>query len=491
MALVATSTRYGYHRDEMYFIAAGAHPAFGYPDQPPIVPLVTWAMQEIAPGSLLLLRLPSELVAAATTVLAALVAREVGGSRRAQVIAAACTAASGVALAVGHFVTTTTFDLLSTTALGWLLVRAVVRGSGAAVLAAGVVAGIGGEAKPQVLFVATVFALVLLVVGPRRPLVSWWGAGGVAAAVALTMPYAVWQQIHGWPQLTVAGNIAGSAEGGRAGFIPFQLVMVSPLLVPVWVAGLLAPFRRAALRSLRFVPIAYGALAVLYIVGNGKAYYLASLYPLLLGLGAVPVAAWTLRARYGAAVLWAAIGLSAAVSAVIALPLLPETSLQGSFVMAVNPDMGETVGWPAFANTVAERLARDPAGRAAAHGDLHEQLRRGGRRRPARRLTRAAARLQRAQRVQRVGAAAADRHPRAAHRLRRAGRRGAGLHELPEAGDDRRRGRPRQRRAGASAASVPGLGAVVGALAPTHALQLGSEDGEHVVGVLRRPARCA
>src|SRR4029077_7108627 len=97
VALVATSTRYGYHRDEMYFIAAGAHPAFGYPDQPPIVPLVTWAMQEIAPGSLLLLRLPSELVAATTTLLAALVAREIGGSRRAQVIAAACTAVSGVA----------------------------------------------------------------------------------------------------------------------------------------------------------------------------------------------------------------------------------------------------------------------------------------------------------------------------------------------------------------------------------------------------------
>ena len=361
VALVATSSRYGYHRDEMYFIVAGSHPAFGYPDQPPIVPLVTWAMHELDPGSLLVLRLPSALVAAATTLLAALIAREVGGTRRAQAIAAACTASAGVALAVGHFVTTTTFDLLSTTALGWLLVRAVVRRSGVAVLAAGVVAGIGGEAKPQVLLVAAVFAAVLVTLGPRRPLVSWWGAGGVAAAVVLTLPYALWQQLHGWPQLTVAGNIGGSAEGGRAGFIPFQLVMVSPLLVPVWVAGLLAAFRRPALRSLRFVPVSYGVLAVLYIAGDGKAYYLASLYPLLLGLGAVPVAAWTLRARYGATVLWTAIGLSAAVSAVIALPLLPETSLQGSFVMAVNPDLGETVGWPAFANTVAEAWHAIPA----------------------------------------------------------------------------------------------------------------------------------
>jgi len=83
VVLVATSTRYGYHPDEFYFIVAGSHPALGYPDQPPLVPLVSWAMHELEPGSLLLLRLPSALAAAATTLLAALIAREVGGSRRA------------------------------------------------------------------------------------------------------------------------------------------------------------------------------------------------------------------------------------------------------------------------------------------------------------------------------------------------------------------------------------------------------------------------
>src|SRR5581483_10355447 len=96
VALLATSTRYGYHRDELYFIVAGSHPALGYPDQPPLVPLVCRAMHDLW---------PSALVAAATTVVAALVAREAGGARRAQTIAAACTAASGFALAVGHFVT--------------------------------------------------------------------------------------------------------------------------------------------------------------------------------------------------------------------------------------------------------------------------------------------------------------------------------------------------------------------------------------------------
>jgi 4-amino-4-deoxy-L-arabinose transferase-like glycosyltransferase len=361
VVLVATSTRYGFHRDEMYFIVAGSHPAFGYPDQPPLVPLLSWAMHELAPGSLLVLRLPSALAAVATTILTVLVSRELGGGRRAQVIAATCVGVSGFALAVGHFVTTTTFDLLSTTAFFWLIVRAIVRESRPSILAAGIVVGVGCEAKPQVGFVAGVVVGTLLVAGPRSVLRSWWTAGGILAAVVLAAPYAVWQQQHGWPQLTVAHNIAGSAEGGRIGFLPFQLVMVSPVLVPVWIAGLLAPFRRPALRALRFVPLTYGLLAAAYLAGNGKAYYLASLYPVLLGIGALPTAEWTLRTRSRARLLATAVVLSAAVSGVIALPLLPERSLQGSVVMALNPDQGETVGWSRFLETVSTAWHRIPA----------------------------------------------------------------------------------------------------------------------------------
>ena len=151
--LVATSTRYGYHRDELYFIVAGQHPAFGYPDQPPLVPLLAAAMHELAPESLLVLRMPSAFVAAATTILAALVAREVGGRRR-EADRGRCTASSGFALAVGHFVTTTTrsaqHDRLP------LAARCARSsgGAGRAILAAGIVVGVGFEAKPQVGIVA-------------------------------------------------------------------------------------------------------------------------------------------------------------------------------------------------------------------------------------------------------------------------------------------------------------------------------------------------
>lgn len=359
--LLATSTRYGYHRDELYFIVAGSHAAFGYPDQPPLVPLLSWAMNSLAPGSLLVLRSPSALAAATTTTLAALIARELGGDTRPQVIAAMCTAVSGFALAVAHLVSTTTPDLLSTTALGWLAVRAVVRGSGPSLLAAGIVVGLGVEAKPQVGLVAAAMTATLLVVGPRAPLRSRWAIGGAVAATALAAPYVVWQAQHGWPQVTVAGNIAGSQEAGRVGFFPFQLVMVSPFLVPVWVAGLLAPFRRAAWHLLRFLPITYALMALLYFAGNGHAYYLASLYPLLLGLGALPTAEWTLRARSRTTLFALAIATSGAVSGLIALPLVPERNLQGSIVIALNSAQGDTVGWPSFVHAVASAWRKIPA----------------------------------------------------------------------------------------------------------------------------------
>jgi 4-amino-4-deoxy-L-arabinose transferase-like glycosyltransferase len=358
--LLATAGRYGYHRDELYFIAAGAHPAFGYPDQPPLVPLLSHAMQVVAPGSLIALRLPSALIASSTVVVAALICRELGGTTRAQVIATACTAASAFALATGHFVTTTTADLLTTTLLLWLVVRAVAIGSSRPMLWAGVVVGLGAQAKPQVALVAVVLVAALALVGPRRLLLSLWTLGGLVAALVLAAPYLLWQAQHGWPQLTVAGNVAGSAEGGRLGFVPFQLVLVSPLLSVVWIVGLVALF--GSLSMFRFLGLTYLLVAGAYLVGNGKAYYLASLYPALLAVGALPVDEWLRRGRTRVRVAAASlvVVVSAAISAVVALPLLPASALNGSAALALNPDLGETVGWPELVTTVATVWHRLP-----------------------------------------------------------------------------------------------------------------------------------
>jgi hypothetical protein len=107
--LLAVAGRYGYHRDELYFLAAGHHPAWGYPDQPPFVPMLARILSEVAPGSVAVLRAPSAVAAGCVVLLTGLSARELGGGRTAQVLAAATMASGAVLYGVGHLLSTATF----------------------------------------------------------------------------------------------------------------------------------------------------------------------------------------------------------------------------------------------------------------------------------------------------------------------------------------------------------------------------------------------
>jgi 4-amino-4-deoxy-L-arabinose transferase-like glycosyltransferase len=357
VVLVAFASGYGPHRDELYFVAAGRHLAWGYADQGPLTPLIARAMTEIASGSLTVLRLPSAFAAGTTVLLTGLLARELGGSRRAEVLAAACAAVASIVLVTGHWLSTSTFDLLAWTAVTWLVVRAVRTGEDRLWLAAGVVLGAGLLNKPLPAFLAVGLAAGVLVAGPRRLLRNPYVQGAAAIALALWSPWIAWQASHGWPQLDVAREIAGGGSTSSEAWwaiVPFQLLLVSPLLAPVWVAGLVGLFRDPALRDLRFVAWAWVVLAVVFMASAGKPYYLAGLLPVLVAAGAVQVDRWLGRGRVGArrAMVGAAIGLSAAVGAVIALPVLPADSLGP--VLAMNEDVGETIGWPQLARTVAD-----------------------------------------------------------------------------------------------------------------------------------------
>jgi 4-amino-4-deoxy-L-arabinose transferase-like glycosyltransferase len=354
-ALLLASGRYGYHRDELYFIEAGRHLAFGYPDQPLMTPLLARAMDLLAPGSLLVLRLPAALAAMGSIVSAGLIAREAGGSRRAQAIASCCCAVSAITLAASHLLTTTALDLGFTSVLLWLLVRLLRTGDERlwAVIGATVGAGLLNKLLVGILVAAVVG--MMAIGGPRRPLCSRWVWLGAVLALLGALPYLLWQIAHGLPQLQVAHSQALSEEeGGRAGFIPFQLIFVGPLLLPVWLSGLVGLFRRARWRAFRSFGFAYLALAAAMLVVNGKAYYLAGFYPLLLGFGAVCTDGWLAR---GGVQRWSLLGgaiiVTAAISAVLGLWLLPERSLGGSIVLKLNSTSGETVGWPRFTDTVA------------------------------------------------------------------------------------------------------------------------------------------
>ena len=363
--LLVVAARYGPHRDEMYFVRVGGAPAFGYVDQPPLTPLLAHALDAATGGSLVGLRTPSALMAGLVVVLTGLLAAEFGGGQRAQVIAAASAAVSSFLLATGHLLSTTTLDVFVWALLSWLVVRAL-RDGGPVWLAVGAVAGVGLENKLQPAFLLAALLVGVLAVGPRSALAARWPWLGGAVALALWAPNLVWQVTHGFPMVAIAASIAA---GGSASsqpwylFPPFLLVLVSPLLVPVWAVGWWRLLRDPALATWRAFAPAAVLLVVVFMATGGKPYYVAGLYPVLLAASAEPVAAFTRRSAGRARLVGAALVLSLAVNAAIVLPVLPVTAVGVS--NALNPDLGETVGWPRFADTVARVRASLPDARVA------------------------------------------------------------------------------------------------------------------------------
>jgi 4-amino-4-deoxy-L-arabinose transferase-like glycosyltransferase len=360
--LVVFAERYGYHRDELYFLEAGRHLAWGYPDQPPFVPLVARLMNDLDPGSVTVLRLPSAIVAAAIAPLTAALTCRFGGERSAQLLAAGSIAFSVILLGAGHTLSTTTFDLLA-----WVLILSLVlvilRGGDERLwLAVGLLAGAGLLDDDLVVFLMAALVGGIAIAGPRRTLRSAWvWAGGIIAA-AMWAPYLVWQARHGWPELTVSRGIANGASGSstpRWLFLPEQLVIVSVFLAPVWIAGLVRVFRAPELRFARPIGWAYLLLAVVFVVTGGKVYYLAGIYPLLLAVGAQPTLSWIRRGRRRVRRVSLALGLAlAALSSVaIALPVTPIHNLHKT---GFEYDIGETVAWPTYVREIATAWSRLP-----------------------------------------------------------------------------------------------------------------------------------
>jgi hypothetical protein len=169
-------------------------------------------------------------------------------------------------------------------------------------------------------------------------------------------PNLVWQVANGFPQLELSGAIAAGSSGTSEPwyvFLPFQLILVSPLLVPVWALGWWRLARDPELRVWRAFAVAYVVLAVVFTATGGKPYYLAGLYPVLLAAGTTPVLAWVRSRAWRSVTVGAALVLSLAVSSVLMLPLVPTDRLAATPIVDINYDAGETVGWPQFTATVA------------------------------------------------------------------------------------------------------------------------------------------
>lgn len=353
---LALAGRYGFHRDELYFVVAGDHLAWGYVDQPPLTPLLARLSSEVFGDSLVGLRVLPALTAALVVVITALVARELGGDRGAQVLAAVAAAVSGLVLVVGHMLTTAGADLLAWMLLIWLALRLFRTRDDRLWLPIGLVVGVALLNKYLVVLLLIGLLAGLLAHGPRSVLRSPRLAIGVLLAAAVVAPNLWWQATHDWPQLTVAGGI--SEDDGlenRLMFVPLQLLQLSPLLVPFAITGAISVWRTAWARPL---VTAYVVIAVVVLVTGGKPYY--ALPPVLafVAAGCQPVLDRVRRAGSRGSV-WSTMALAGVTSAIFTLPVLPVGQL--GLANAVNQEQGEQVGWPELTDQVAEAWSLIPA----------------------------------------------------------------------------------------------------------------------------------
>jgi len=374
----ATAGRYGYFRDELYFIACSKHLAWGYVDQPPLAAVAAW-LAAPAGYALPALRALPILAAAGTVYLAVRLTRELGGGSFAQLLAGVATLLLPAYLLLGNTLTTSSFEPFFWTLAFYLAVRLLRAPAGARQwlwLALGAAVALGTYAKYSTLAAAAAIALGLAATPDRRVFRTPYAVYTVAVVTLLLAPNLAWQAAHGWPFLEVIRGDAAHrpafangwsletyafAANARA-FALEQLLYTNPLAVPVWLAGAIAPFTMARLRDLRFAGIAYAVLFLAAVLLGAKGYYIIGIYAPLLAIGAVAIESLPFAPR---ASLFAANALVGFAALPLSLPVLSIPSLigysetlgltgRGTAAHLVQPVFAEEFGW--------QRLARDVAG---------------------------------------------------------------------------------------------------------------------------------
>ncbi len=293
-AELALSNRYGFLQDELYFIEAGRHLAFGYVDQPPAGPLLT-RLTDILGVSPAVVRIIPALAGGAVVVMAARFAALFGAGRFGQVLAALATACTPVLVGADHIGNTTPLDLLAWTAVLLCVATALLRDRPRWWLGAGVVTGVGLEADNLLALLLIGLALGLLVTQYRPLLGTRWPWLGAGIAAVIWAPNLIWQATHGWPQLAMAAALhqQNTGPGNYAAGVPAQFLYLGLLVAPMVVAGFVRLWRAP---QLRFLAVA-ATLVVVYVLAwvPGKPYYSDGTAAVVLAAGGAAVEGWVAR----------------------------------------------------------------------------------------------------------------------------------------------------------------------------------------------------
>ena len=357
-AELAVSGRYGFLQDELYFIEAGRHLAFGYVDQPPLVPLLT-RMTDVLGVSPAAIRIVPALAGGAIVVIAARFAALFGAGRSGRVLAALTTACAPILLGAAHIDNTTPLELLAWAAVLLCAGTALLRDRPRWWLGAGAAAGAGLEGNNLLVLLVMGLGLGLLVAGHAGVLRTRWPWLGAGIAAVIWAPNVIWQATHGWPQLAMASALhrQNSSMPSYLGGLPAQLTDAGLLVAPLLIAGFILLWRTP---ELRFIAVTV-TLVLVYVLAwvPGKPYYAAGTLPAILAAGSVSAERWIARAgrlRRGLVIAAPLVGLVLVLP--FLLPVLPVGDLHGIRNLdRSDPTLVNTVGWPQLTRAIAAQDA--------------------------------------------------------------------------------------------------------------------------------------
>jgi hypothetical protein len=357
VAHLLTNGRYGFHRDELQFLSDARHLDWGFVAYPPLTPFVERISMAVFGLNMVGLRLASVLAQASAVIVTGLTARELGGGRLAQSMAALTVALSPLPLFEGTEFQYTTFDYLWWVLLAYLVIRLLKTENPRWWLAIGAVAGVGLMTKYAILFYIAGILGGFLLTRARRQMLSWYFVAALALTVLICLPNLLWQVQHHFISYEFLKHIhkRDVGEGRARGFVGQQFwLCANQFAAPVWIAGLIAFLLNARYRVLAWMYlIPVGLLAL----NQGRGYYTAGVYPMLLAMGAVagerwiePMSAWLRRALQ--IVFFTGVGVLGAYAAAVIVPIAPSGPLK-QFALSHNGDLREEIGWNELVRTVA------------------------------------------------------------------------------------------------------------------------------------------
>jgi 4-amino-4-deoxy-L-arabinose transferase-like glycosyltransferase len=377
---LATSTRYGYFRDALYYLACSEHLSFGYVDQPPLIAVVAWITRHTLGTSLPALLFWPAVSGAARIILTAALARELGANRFGVVLAAALAATPGVWWVIDHQFAMNTFEALLWTGCAYVIVRLIKTRNSKLWLVFGAIVGIGLENKYSIAIFVFALLFGVLLTKERKILFTPWILAGGGLALLIFLPNLIWNVAHNWPFLELMHNVRVTGKDvvlPPAKYLLQQVLMMNPVSFPFWFGGLLYYLFSREGWTFRALGWTFLITIAFFLLNGAKDYYTAPAYAMLFAAGAVMTERLLKSSRFVsvpklAAVLKAACFTWLFAGVVLLLPLvLPILSIENfvryqshlpfevpkterSFVGAVLPQhYADEFPWPGMVETVA------------------------------------------------------------------------------------------------------------------------------------------